>query len=131
MRRWLKKELSSGAAAVDDSSSSSSPRVIVFCDLRRPLDTLADVLSRDFNGIVWKEGYGTQQEGHDAVISILRADDTVGARAAAMMGFHGPDDNGQYSSYTGNDRNGNDGVASTRRQSSGEEQNSSIAATTY
>ena len=77
----------------------------MFCDPRRPLDTLADILAQDFNGVVWKEGYGmAQQEGYDAVISILRADDTVGSRSAAMMGFHGPDENGRYSSYVGNRR---------------------------
>ncbi|KAL7510892.1 hypothetical protein ACHAXN_007797 [Cyclotella atomus] len=106
MRRWLKKEL----GAVE--GSTTSPRVIVFCDPRRPLDALADVLARDFNGVVWKEGYGmAQQEGYDAVISILRADDTVGARAAAMMGFRGPNESGSYSSYVGNQRSNTDGVA--------------------
>ena len=76
------------------------------------MDRLADIFSRDFNGVVWKEGYGTAQEdGYDAVISILKSDDTVGARAAAMNGFHGPDESGRYSSYDGNQRNNNDGVA--------------------
>lgn len=113
MRRWLRKELESRdviSGDGDKSSTESSPsiksaRVIVFCDPRRPLDTLADILAQDFNGVVWKEGYGmAQQEGYDAVISILRADDTVGSRSAAMMGFHGPDENGRYSSYVGNRR---------------------------
>lgn len=117
MRRWLKKELavngsSSSSADATTTTKAASPRVIVFCDPRRPLDELADVLARDFNGVVWKEGYGmAQQEGYDAVISILRADDTVGARTAAMMGFRGPDESGSYSSYIGNQRKNTDGVA--------------------
>ena len=112
MRRWLRKELSrhdvidtDGAITDDGLASLKAARVIVFCDPRRPLDTLADILARDFHGVVWKEGYGmAQQEGYEAVISILRADDTVGGRAAAMMGFRGPDENGRYSSYVGNQR---------------------------
>ena len=69
--------------------------MIVFCDPQRPLDRLADIFARDFNGVVWKEGYGTAQEdGYDAVVSIFRANDTVGARAAAMNGFCGPKSRG-------------------------------------
>ncbi|KAL3793740.1 hypothetical protein HJC23_013302 [Cyclotella cryptica] len=98
LRRWLKKEVSSIAS--DGEKSTTVPRVLIFCDPSRPLDALADILARDFNGVMWKEGYGmAQQEGFDAVISILRYEDTVGARAAAMMGFRGPDAEGRYTSY--------------------------------
>jgi superfamily II DNA/RNA helicase len=97
LRRWLKKEVST-ASEVEEMTTC--PRVLIFCDANRPLDALADVLARDFNGLVWKEGYGmAQHEGFDAVISILRYEDTVGARAAAMMGFRGPDADGRYTSF--------------------------------
>jgi len=113
MRRWLRKEvmntmdsasrlsLDSTTTTTETATTSSAPRVIVFCDPKRPLDTLANILAKDFNGVIWKEGYGTaQQHGYDAVISILSAEDTVGGRAAAMQGFRGPDElTGEYSSY--------------------------------
>ena len=123
MRRWLKKELGIGAGE-EQKPIMTSPRVMIFCDPRRPLDALADILARDFNGVVWKEGYGmAQQEGYDAVISILRADDTVGARTAAMMGFCGPDETGRYSSFVGNQRSNTDIVA---RNVNDEKQSDSI-----
>ena len=82
LRRWMKKEL--GAA--------TSSKVLIFCDPRRPLDTLAEILCKDWNGIVWKEGYTTKEEdGYDAVVSVLRLEDSLGARSAAMEGFRGPD----------------------------------------
>ena len=66
---------------------------MIFCDPRRPLDTLAARLCEDWNGVVWKEGYTPkEEEGRDAVVSVLRLDDSLGARAAAMDAFRGPAD---------------------------------------
>jgi superfamily II DNA/RNA helicase len=115
LRRWLKKEVSNSSSEEDESTTS--PRVLIFCDPSRPLDALADILARDFNGVLWKEGYGMlQQEGFDAVVSILRVEDTVGARAAAMMGFRGPDAEGRYTSYI--DSKSSFNVSSERRGAS-------------
>ena len=88
LRRWMKKELD--AAGVE---SSGPTKVLIFCDARRPLDMLADILAKDFNGVVWKEGYTHKQEdGYESVISVLRMEDSLGTRAAAMQGFRGPND---------------------------------------
>ncbi|KAL7551694.1 hypothetical protein ACHAWF_017088, partial [Thalassiosira exigua] len=92
LRRWMRRELG-------DSSSSASSRggggakVLVFCDPRRPLEALAEVVARDWNGIVRREGRTAEEDeqGHDAVVSVLRIEDSLGARAAAMEGFRGPD----------------------------------------
>lgn len=91
LRRWMKKEI----AAADDNDGGT--KMLIFSDPRRPLETLADMLAKDFNGIVWREGYTPMQEnGYDAVISVLRMEDSLGTRAAAMEGFRGPNerDNG-------------------------------------
>jgi len=43
--------------------------------------------------VMWKEGYThKQEEGYDSIISVLRMEDSLGTRAAAMEGFRGPDD---------------------------------------
>ncbi|KAL7450591.1 hypothetical protein ACHAWC_002493 [Mediolabrus comicus] len=88
LRRWMKKELDATSG-----QSSSSNKILIFCDPRRPLEMLADILAKDFNGVVWKEGYThKQEEGYDSIISVLRMEDSLGTRAAAMEGFRGPDD---------------------------------------
>jgi len=95
LRRWMKKELKQNASGGDDDGESESgpTKILIFCDPRRPLDMLGDILAKDFNGIVWKEGYTQkQEEGYDSVISVLRMEDSLGTRAAAMEGFRGPDD---------------------------------------
>ena len=99
LRRWMKKELTTtrSSSGPDSDYGSSSPiisnKVLIFCDPRRPLETLADILAKDWNGIIWKEGYTTKEaQGYDTVISILRIEDSLGTRAAAMEGFRGPDD---------------------------------------
>lgn len=91
LRRWMKKELNK--SNVDGEEESGPTKILIFCDPRRPLDMLGDILAKDFNGIVWKEGYTPkQEEGYDSVISVLRMEDSLGTRAAAMEGFRGPDD---------------------------------------
>ena len=100
LRRWMKKELDAASG-----QSSSSNKILIFCDPRRPLEMLADILAKDFNGVVWKEGYThKQEEGYDSVISVLRMEDSLGTRAAAMDGFRGPDDRmGIARTYDGSD----------------------------
>jgi ERCC4-related helicase len=86
----MKKEL---GPTTTGGEGSSSNKVLIFCDPRRPLEQLAEILAKDWNGIVWKEGYTTkEEEGHNAVISVLRLEDSLGMRAAAMEGFRGPGD---------------------------------------
>ena len=88
-------------------------------DGRQRMEGLAQILAQDWNGLIWKEGYyapsttttsdtaystktkyghGTGNgggididltKGYDAIITMLRLDDTLGARAAAMGGFRG------------------------------------------
>ncbi len=75
------------------------------------LDALVGMLARDWNGIIWKEGcnnpatamigaYDKSKQslkddgvnlsmGYNTIYSMLRLDDLLGARAAAMGGFRG------------------------------------------
>jgi len=100
MRRWMKKELS--------AVGSASSKVLIFCDPRRPLHELAEMLAFDWNGVVWKEGYTLKEEdGYDAVVSVLRLEDSLGARAAAMGGFRGPGDNTGVARTTSSNIHGN------------------------
>jgi len=94
LRRWMKKELSSAGSSSNTDGDSSPNKVLIFCDPIRSLETLAEIIAKDWNGIIWKEGYSTKEEGgYNAVISVLRREDSLGARAAAMDGFRGPGDN--------------------------------------
>ena len=55
------------------------------------MESLASVLVKDWNGTVWKEGYTSKEgDGFDAVISMLRFEDSLVSRAAAMEGFRDP-----------------------------------------
>lgn len=102
LRRWMKKELLA-------KQNEGRSKVLIFCDPRRPLETLADILAKEWNGVVWREGYTAKEEvGYDAVISVLRRDDSLGGRAAAMDGFRGPVDNTGLASATNNESNSND-----------------------
>ncbi len=104
LRRWMKKELlcTEKTSMIRSKSSNNSKKVLIFCNDSKPrqLEELAQALSVDWNGVMWKEG-STSTDGdksddlaesgnYDAVISILRRSDTPGARAAAMAGFRGP-----------------------------------------
>jgi len=94
LRRWMKKELSSSGSSSNTDGDSSPNKVLIFCDPIRSLETLAEIIAKDWNGVIWKEGYATKEEdGYNAVISVLRREDSLGARAAAMDGFRGPGDN--------------------------------------
>ncbi len=105
LRRWMKKELlhpEKKRMIQSISSNNNSKKVLIFCNDSKPrqLEELAQALSEDWNGFMWKEGStstdGDKSDGlgrldnYDAVISILRRADTPGARAAAMAGFRGP-----------------------------------------
>ena len=57
------------------------------------MEEMAQILAKDLHGIVWNVGYGEEQERQTqtAIVSVLRFDDIVSMRMAAMMGFQGTD----------------------------------------
>ena len=68
-------------------------KVMIFCEPNRPMEEMARVLAKDWeHGIFWQEGYGPAEEATaDAVISVLRYEDSLSKRASAMLGFLGSD----------------------------------------
>lgn len=68
-------------------------KVLIFCEPNRPMEEMARVLAYDYeNGIYWQEGYGAEEEASaDAVVSVLRYEDSLSKRGSAMLGFLGTD----------------------------------------
>jgi len=67
-------------------------KVLIFAESQRPMEEMGAVLAKDFDGICWKEGYGPEQEqGANCIVSVLRYEDNLSARASAMLGFMGID----------------------------------------
>ena len=87
LRRMLKKEITKGALK----------KVLVFCEPQRPMEEMAAALAADLGGRVWTENASGDNQGgkHESVVvSVLRYDDSLSARAAAMDAFRGPQDSG-------------------------------------
>mmetsp|Transcript_23697 Transcript_23697/g.36599 ORF Transcript_23697/g.36599 Transcript_23697/m.36599 type:complete len:570 (-) Transcript_23697:64-1773(-) len=67
-------------------------KVLIFAESQRPMEEMGAVLAKDLDGIYWKEGYGPEQEhGAKCIVSVLRYEDNLAARASAMLGFMGID----------------------------------------
>jgi superfamily II DNA/RNA helicase len=66
-------------------------KVLVFSDARRPLEEMAQILANDIEGgMLWKDGYGKEQERDvRAVVAVLRYEDSLSQRAAAIDSFRG------------------------------------------
>jgi len=103
LRRMIKKEISKGALK----------KALVFCEQQRPMEEMAAALAADLGGAVWTENAsgGNQGGKHEsAVVSVLRYEDSLSARAAAMEAFRGPQDTGANLPLTedGNNDGGSD-----------------------
>lgn len=79
LRRWLMKK------------QGKIRKVLIFCEPNRPLEDMAQIIAKDLKGIVWKQGYGEEQErgNLNAIVSVLRYEDSVAIRSSAMLGFQG------------------------------------------
>ena len=89
LRRMIKKEISKG----------SLKKALVFCEPQRPMEEMAAALAADLGGRVWTENASSSSdvgsgEHESAVVSVLRYEDSLSARAAAMEAFRGPQDTG-------------------------------------
>jgi superfamily II DNA/RNA helicase len=105
LKRMIKKELSKG----------SLKKALVFCQPQRPMEEMAAALAADLGGRVWTENVsGDDGSGkQSAVVSVLRYEDSLSARAAAMEAFRGPKDTGANLPMTedgSNDGGGGDTV---------------------
>jgi superfamily II DNA/RNA helicase len=72
---------------------SNLDKALIFCEPNRPMEEMAQVIAKDVeNGIYWQEGYGPTEEGSaDAIVTVLRYEDSLSKRASAMLGFLGSD----------------------------------------
>ena len=68
-------------------------KVLIFCEPNRPMEEMAQVIAKDYEGgLFWKEGFGSgEEESATAIVSVLRYEDSLSKRASAMMGFQGSD----------------------------------------
>jgi len=84
LRRVLRKEISQGKVK----------RVLIFCDSDRPMEEIAMALAKDLNGIVCREGWEGSYDDDvknsaTTLVSVLRYDESLSARASAMDVFQG------------------------------------------
>lgn len=83
LRRFLKKEFQAGKLK----------RVLLFCESDRPMEEMAQVISKDLNGVVCREGWETvptvdrYKDDYTTLVSILRFEESLSARASAMAIF--------------------------------------------
>jgi superfamily II DNA/RNA helicase len=86
LRRILKKLFKLGS-----SEDGVLQKVLIFGEPVRPLEEMALALAMDVpdgRGMYWKETL-TSEEGADAIFSVLRYEDSLSQRAAAMEAFSG------------------------------------------
>jgi superfamily II DNA/RNA helicase len=80
MRRLLKREAQRGTLQ----------RALIFCDPERPIEEMAKAVAKDLEGIVWKQESDVESlKGKKSVVSVLRFEDSLSIRAAAMEAFRG------------------------------------------
>lgn len=88
LRRILKKIQASASSS--ESGSSACKKVLIFADPQRPLEEMAQVLAKDLKGLLWKEAYGPDEEAKaSAIVGVLRFEDSLSQRAAAIQSFSG------------------------------------------
>jgi len=72
--------------------TSSCKRVLVFAEPQRPLEEMAQVLAKDLDGLLWKEVHGPEEEAQaSAIVGVLRYEDSLSQRAAAIQSLIGGD----------------------------------------
>jgi len=102
LRRILKKLVGSSNTADPLSHTTSTQqqrKILIFCDMIRPMEEMARVIAHDFGGIYFQEDGKTQQrwmEDNDdddgtiqlrPIVSVLRGDESLSHRAGATDAF--------------------------------------------
>jgi len=93
LRRIIKRIAVSAIDGQEKSSdlSITNKKVLIFCDAHRPVQEMAISLSKSLEqSLVWRETCEAEDEfGKSAVLSVLRFEDSLSQRAAAMDAFRG------------------------------------------
>merc|ERR1719183_1119691 len=66
-------------------------KILIFCQESRPMENMAEILAKDLDGIVWAEKYtpSSSHADNNAIVSVLRMQDSLSGRASAMDIFRG------------------------------------------
>ena len=89
LRRVIKKIMTSC------QSSNAPTRVLVFSETNRPMEEMAKTIARDIDGFYWSEQsssssvFFNSNEAPRALVSVLRFEDSLSQRAAAMDAIRG------------------------------------------
>ena len=91
LRRVMKRISASVNELRANGDAVASKKVLVFCDTHRPVEEMALSLAGDSeSGVVWKESLtSTDQINKSAIFSVLRYEDSLSQRSAAMETFRG------------------------------------------
>lgn len=94
LRRVLKKiraAMMKNAAGTNEAYEKK--KVLVFAENHRPLEEMAKVIANDADGVYWNEPVAASGTivPKNALISVLRYEDSLSQRAAAMDAFRGED----------------------------------------
>jgi superfamily II DNA/RNA helicase len=86
LRRILQKITSSNNGTV-----AVKKKVLIFAQPQRPLEQMAEVVAKDLKGgLLWKEVYGSKELSEaTAIVGVLRYEDSLSKRAAAVQSFTG------------------------------------------
>jgi len=100
------------------TNSKGCKKVLVFAEPHRPLEEMAQLIAKDLDGLAWNEIHGPDDEANaSAIVSVLRFEDSLSQRAAAIQGFSG-ETNAPVRSYEwqfhGNQRSNNDSTSSDK-----------------
>lgn len=93
----LRRILQKISASAQDANSSTPKKVLIFAEPQRPMEEMAKVVANDLDGLLWKEVYGPSEEAKaSCIVGVLRYEDSLSRRAAAIQGFTGEGKNPTY-----------------------------------
>ena len=97
LRRILQKIYAGASSESSSSTTKACKKVLVFAEPQRPLEEMAQVLANDLDGLLWKEVHGPDDEAKaSAIVGVLRYEDSLSQRAAAIQSFTGEANNASH-----------------------------------
>merc|ERR1712238_180534 len=92
LRRMIKRE-------VQSKRLQGGCRALIFCDAKRDMESMAIILENDLNGLKTSMSIEETPKRLKVVVSVLRYDDPVMDRSAAMDAFLGGDGRRKYQNF--------------------------------
>ena len=116
LRRMIKRE-------VQSKRLQGGCRALIFCDAKRDMESMAIMLENDLNGLKTSMSIEETPKRLKVVVSVLRYDDPVMDRSAAMDAFLGGDGRRKYQNFN----YGSSSSSSSSRSDSEDEDNNEDA----